>query len=257
MSPREAQASPNPSDSTPILRVTDLSKRYGTREAVKGISFEVHRGEIVALLGVNGAGKTTTLSMVMGVLKPSGGEVRIGGHDVFADRERALARTGFAAVYAPLPGNLSVRQNLKFFGHLFDVTPLDARVEEALASLHLGRFAETKCGVLSSGEQTRAALAKAMLHRPELLLLDEPTASLDPATAQDIRKMLRASVEGGEMGVLWTSHNMAEVEEVADRVLFLADGKLLLSGAPKQLVADSQHASLEALFVAIARGGKI
>lgn len=146
-----------------------------------------------------------------------------------------MERTNFAAVYAPLPGNLTVEQNLRFFGMIYGVRPLTQRIEELLEQFDLKAFRETKCGVLSSGEQTRAGLAKAMLNRPDLLLLDEPTASLDPSTAREIRARIRGFVDAGGGGVLWTSHNMYEVEDVCDRVLFLSHGKidqLYCFGAP-------------------------
>lgn len=236
----------------PALSVTGLSKRYGANMAVDGIGFEVARGEIVGLLGPNGAGKTTTINMVLGVLEPDGGKVHIGGHDVVTERSAALERTNFAAVYAPLPGNMTVTQNLRFFGMLYGVKQLSARIETLLAEFDLERFRHTKCGVLSSGEQTRVALAKAMLNTPELLLLDEPTASLDPATAHDIRARIRLFAQAGS-GVLWTSHNMHEVEAMCDRVLFVSKGRILLAGNPKSLPAEHGKATLEELFIAVAR----
>ncbi len=242
-----------PGSSTPVLSVVELQKRYGENAAVDGVSFEVRRNEIVGLLGPNGAGKTTTLNMVLGVLEPTSGSIRIEGLDVATRRSEALALTNFAAVYAPLPGNLTVQQNLKIFGLIYGVRELARRIEELLEQFELRRFRDTRCGVLSSGEQTRVALAKAMLNQPQLLLLDEPTASLDPATARDVRTRIRETASQGERGVLWTSHNMYEVEEVCDRVLFLSRGKLLLEGNPRTLPADHGKATLEELFIAVAR----
>ncbi len=237
----------------PVLSTTSLRKRYGEMLAVDGVSFDVSRGEIVGLLGPNGAGKTTIISMVLGVLQPTSGAIRIDGADLSAHRSAALEWTNFAAVYAPLPGNLTVEQNLLFFGRLYGVAGLRARIEQVLAELDLVRFRDTKCGFLSSGEQTRVGLAKAMLNRPRLLLLDEPTASLDPASAREIRARIRgfAAREGG--AVLWTSHNMYEVEEVCDRVLFLSRGRILLEGDPRTLPRQHGRETLEDLFVAVAR----
>jgi ABC-2 type transport system ATP-binding protein len=223
-----------------ILSVTDLRKSYGTTVAVDGISFSVAPREIVGLLGPNGAGKTTTINMLLGVLAPSAGVIRIDGHDLATERRQALTRTNFAAVYAPLPGNLTVAQNLRIFGMLYGVANLARRIDELLEQFELGGFRDTKCGVLSSGEQTRVCLAKAMLNTPMLLLLD-------------VRTKIRRSTASGVGGVLWTSHNMYEVEEVCDRVLFLSHGRVLLEGNPRTLPAEHGKATLEELFITVAR----
>lgn len=246
-------AVPSRSDAPLVLAVDGLRKRYGDTPAVDGVTFGVGRNEIVGLLGPNGAGKTTIINMLLGVLAPSAGTIRIEGVDLARERSRALACTNFAAVYAPLPGNLTVWQNLRIFGLLYGVPGLRERLEALLAQFELARFRDVKCGVLSSGEQTRVALAKALLNRPQLLLLDEPTASLDPATAQDIRARIRAATAAGTGGVLWTSHNMHEVEEVCDRVLLLSRGRLLLEGDPRVLPGAHGRSSLEELFIAVAR----
>jgi ABC-2 type transport system ATP-binding protein len=231
----------------------DLRKQYGNTLAVDGISFDVRRNEIVGLLGPNGAGKTTTINMILGVLEPSSGAIFIEGINIATHRTKALERTNFAAVYAPLPGNLTVYQNLRIFGLIYGVKHLSKRIEELIRDFELERFRHVKCGVLSSGEQTRVGLAKAMVNRPQLLLLDEPTASLDPATARDIRIKIRDFALQGTGGVLWTSHNMYEVEDVCDRVLFLSHGKILLEGDPKTLPREHGLESLEELFITVAR----
>lgn len=238
---------------TAILSVRNLSKNYGQKRTVQGISFEVRQNEIVGLLGPNGAGKTTTINMILGLVTPSGGEILMSGHNIAQKRANAIAQTNFAAVYSPLPGNLTVAQNLKIFGLLYSVKSLAARIETLLEEYDLIQFRDTKCGVLSSGEQTRVSLAKAMLNQPPLLLLDEPTASLDPATARDIRSRIRSFASGGTSSVLWTSHNMLEVEEMCDRVLFMSKGEILLSGNPKTLPQEHGKSSLEELFIAVAR----
>lgn len=235
-----------------MLSVVDLRKQYGATVAVDGVSFEVKRNEIVGLLGPNGAGKTTTINMILGVLEPTSGTIRVEGLDISTKRSEALERTNFAAVYAPLPGNLTVVQNLRFFGLIYGVKDLSARIETLLEQYDLLPFRHVKCGVLSSGEQTRVSLAKAMLNRPALLLLDEPTASLDPAIAREIRIKIREYAAAGEVGVLWTSHNMYEVEDVCDRVLFLSHGKILLQGDPRTLPATHGKESLEELFITVA-----
>ncbi|MGZ8938901.1 MAG: ABC transporter ATP-binding protein [Limisphaerales bacterium] len=236
-----------------VLSIQGLSKSYGDKIAVDGISFSVRRNEIVGLLGPNGAGKTTTINMVLGVLAPTSGSIHIDGIDLGRDRSRAMARTNFAAVYAQLPGNLSVYENLRVFDMIYAVRDLSACIEKVIEQFDLQKFRKTKTGVLSSGEQTRVSLAKAMINNPELLLLDEPTASLDPATARDIRGRIREFAHAGTAGVLWTSHNMYEVTEVCDRVLFLSHGKVLLEGDPKTLPAEHGKESLEDLFVTVAR----
>ncbi len=241
------------SETPTVLSVTGLRKQYGDLVAVDGISFEVRGGEIVGLLGPNGAGKTTTISMILGVLEPTAGEIRIEGVDLAARRSQALELTNFAAVYTPLPGNLTVEQNLRIFGLLYGVRKLTTRIATLLQQFDLEAFRDVKCGALSSGEQTRVSLAKAMINAPNLLLLDEPTASLDPATARDIRARIREFAAQGRTGVLWTSHNMHEVEEVCDRVLFLSRGRILLEGDPKRLPAEHGKDNLEELFITVAR----
>ena len=231
----------------------DLRKSYGDVAAVDGVSLDVGGGEIVGLLGPNGAGKTTIINVILGVLDPTAGEIRIAGENLAENRSRALARTNFAAVYATLPGNLTVTENLRFFGMIYEVKNLSQAIEASLKEFGLERFRDVKCGVLSSGEQTRVSLAKALLNRPQLLLLDEPTASLDPATAHDAREIIRAFASRHRGGVLWTSHNMYEVEDVCDRVLFLSRGKILLEGDPKTLPREHGKATLEELFISIAR----
>ncbi len=235
------------------LRVTRLRKTYGSMVALDGLSFTVGAGEIVGLLGPNGAGKTTTINMILGVLEPTAGDIRIDEIDLAAARARALARTNFAAVYAALPGNLTVGENLRFFGLLYGIRSLRGRVDELLEEFDLLRLRDTRCGLLSSGEQTRAALAKALLNKPLLLLLDEPTASLDPSAAQIIREKIRTLAIRDRCGILWTSHNMNEVEAVCDRVLFLSRGKVLLQGDPRTLPREHGALNLEQLFIRVAR----
>ncbi|HZZ83953.1 MAG TPA: ABC transporter ATP-binding protein [Anaeromyxobacteraceae bacterium] len=239
--------------SAPVLSVEALRKVYDGCVAVDGLTFRVERGETVGLLGPNGAGKTTTINAILGVLAPTAGRIRVDGCDLASQRSQALARTNFAAVYAPLPGNLTVEQNLRVFGLMYGVADLGGRVEELLSQLDLVRFRRTKCGLLSSGEQTRVALAKALVNRPRLLLLDEPTASLDPATAREVRARIRTLAAERQGGMLWTSHNMYEVQEVCDRVLFLSHGRILLEGDPRTLPSEHGKATLDDLFVAVAR----
>ena len=236
-----------------VLSVGKLSKAYGKTRAVDGISFLVRPREIVGLLGPNGAGKTTTINMLLGVLEPDSGSIEVDGIGLSAGRSRSMSRTNFAATYAPLPGNLTVVENLRVFGLLYGVRDLSATINRLVQQFDLKAFCNTKCGALSSGEQARAALAKAMLNSPRLLLLDEPTASLDPAVAREIRIIIRSFAAAGTGGVLWTSHNMYEVTDVCDRVLFMSHGRILLEGNPRTLPAMHGKESLEELFVAVAR----
>jgi ABC-2 type transport system ATP-binding protein len=237
----------------PALRAVGLRKAYGTMIALEDLSFTVMPGEILGLLGPNGAGKTTTINMILGVLQPTAGSVHIAGIDLAKNRARALARTNFAAVYATLPGNLTVAENLTFFGLLYGIESLRRRVAELIEEFDLAHLRDTKCGLLSSGEQTRAALAKALLNKPQLLLLDEPTASLDPSAAQLIREKIKHLATRDGCGILWTSHNMNEVESVCDRVLFLSHGKGLLEGDPHTLPQAHGSSTLEELFIRVAR----
>ncbi len=230
-------------DSSIVLRVKDLVKEYGGTKAVAGVSFEVRAGEIVGLLGPNGAGKTTTINMILGVLEQTSGTIEI------PDK----AQMNFAAVYSNVPGNLTVRQNLKVFGLLYGVRNLKARIETLLTEFSLEQFANTRAGVLSSGEQTRVALAKAIINEPKLLLLDEPTASLDPSAAHIIRDKVKEIAKQKQAAILWTSHNMHEVEAVCDRVLLFSHGKILLEGDPRTLPAQYGKANLEELFITAAR----
>ena len=236
----------------PILSVSNISKTYSEKTAVDGISFEANSGEIVGLLGPNGAGKTTTINMLMGVLSATTGVITINNFDIAKHHSQALRYTNFAAVYAPLPGNLTVEQNLKIFGLIYTVKNLTVRIEELLEEFGLKDYRETKTGALSSGEQTRVSLAKAMLNKPKLLLLDEPTASLDPSTAREVRQKIKKFASEGT-AVLWTSHNMYEVEEVCDRVMFMSRGKILMEGDPRTLPDEHGKTSLEELFITVAR----
>ncbi len=242
-----------PTDTKPVLELRNLSKTYGETVAVNDVSFVVRLNEIVGLLGPNGAGKTTTINMILSVLEPTNGSIRIGEYDVASKRSEALLQTNFAAVYAQLPGNLTVSQNLYIFGLIYGVPDLRERIKELVAEFELEKFINVKCGVLSSGEQTRLNLAKALLNKPNLLLLDEPTASLDPSMAQIVREQIKNYAASGAGGVLWTSHNMYEVADVCDRILFLSHGKILLEGNPKTLPQEHGKKNLEELFIAVAR----
>jgi ABC-2 type transport system ATP-binding protein len=236
-----------------ILNVKNLSKTYQKIAAVQDISFSVKSGEIIGLLGPNGAGKTTTLNMILGILEPSSGSIEIMGRRMKDNAEEICRKMNFAAVYTHVPANLSVMQNLKVFGLLYDVPNLAGKIELLLEEFDLAKFRKTKAGFLSSGEMARLNLAKALINDPQLLLLDEPTASLDPSVAGDVREKIRNYSKKTGAAVVWTSHNMNEIEKMCNRVLFLSRGRILLSGNPKTLPSQNGKNDLEELFIAVAR----
>ncbi|HAR96108.1 MAG TPA: ABC transporter ATP-binding protein [Deltaproteobacteria bacterium] len=236
-----------------VLTTTNLTKQYGPIRAVDRISFSVSAGEIVGLLGPNGAGKTTTINMILGILQPTEGSITILDKDMRKWRSEIGKSTNFAAVYAHMPANLSVWQNLYVFGLLYEIRDLKQRIEGLLDEFDLRLFRNTKAGLLSSGELSRLNLAKAVMNEPRLLLLDEPTASLDPSVSQLIRDRIQAYTARTGAAILWTSHNMTEIEAVCNRVLFLSKGKILLCGDPATLPAEHGKEDLEELFIAVAR----
>jgi ABC-2 type transport system ATP-binding protein len=240
-------------DNELILNVKGLVKEYGALRAVDHISFSVTAGKIFGLLGPNGAGKTTTINMILGILEPTQGLIEIFGKNMKGHRSEISKNINFAAVYAHMPANLTVWQNLYVFGLLYEVGGLKERIRSLLREFDLVNFADTKAGLLSSGESCRLNLAKAILNRPRLLLLDEPTASLDPSHSQLIRQRIVEYAERTKAAILWTSHNMQEIEAVCDQVLCLSHGRILLSGSPKTLPSEYGKKDLEELFITIAR----
>jgi ABC-2 type transport system ATP-binding protein len=237
----------------PALEVTDLVKEFGPLRAVDHISFSVASGEIVGLLGPNGAGKTTTINMILGILKSTSGTITVSGNQSGHTSSHINNMVNFAAVYAHMPANLTVRQNLYVFSLLYSVKNVKDRINQLLTEFDLESFAHTRAGLLSSGELSRLNLAKAIINKPQLLLLDEPTASLDPSISQTIRKKIKDYVTNTRAAVLWTSHNMNEIETVCNRVFFLSHGKILLSGDPRTLPGLHGKTDLEELFIAVAR----
>jgi ABC-2 type transport system ATP-binding protein len=236
-----------------ILNITGLTKEYASFRAVDGISFSVHEGEVVGLLGPNGAGKTTTINMILGILKPTAGSIEVLGQTLQKHRSEISGKINFAAVYAHVPANLTVRQNLYVFALLYGVTSIKRRISVIMEEFDLMDFADTKAGLLSSGELSRLNLAKALMNEPKLLLLDEPTASLDPSISRLVRDKIKEYAVKTRAGILWTSHNMNEIEAVCDRVLFLSHGTILLSGDPTALPAAHGKKDLEELFITVAR----
>ncbi len=237
----------------PILEIKNLSKNYNNLVAVDDISFFIRKGEIVGLLGPNGAGKTTTIDMILGVVEPTGGDVFIMGENIKQHRSEVLEQVNFTAVSANIPGNISIKENLLIFGMLYDIKNLRRRIKEVIKQFNLEKHINTNVGVLSSGEQTRVNLAKAVLNNPKLILLDEPTASLDPHISLMVREMIIEYANKNEAAILWTSHNMQEVETVCNRIIFISRGKIILEGDPKKLPLQYNKNNLEKLFVHIAK----
>ncbi len=237
----------------PVIEVAGLSKRFGATLAVAGIDGVVRAGETVGLLGGNGAGKTTTIAMLLGLLVPTAGSIRILGHDMARDRFSALARMNFSSPYVALPSRLTVAENLRVYGHLYGVRRIGRRIEELAAQLDLADLLARPAGQLSAGQKTRVALAKSLINRPDVLLLDEPTASLDPDTGDLIRGWLeRYRAESG-CTILLASHNMAEVERLCGQVLVMKQGRIVDRGTPASLLERYGRDDLEEVFLDIAR----
>ena len=237
-----------------VITVSDLTKRYDDTLAVDRVSFTVARGATLGLLGGNGAGKTTTIAMLLGLLVPTAGKITILGHDMARDRFAALARMNFSSPYVALPGRISVRENLQVYGHLYGVPRTDRRIAELAEELDLAGLLDRPAGELSAGQKTRVALAKSLINKPDVLLLDEPTASLDPDTGDMVRSWLeRYRAETG-CTILLASHNMAEVERLCSDVVMLKKGRIVDHGTPQQLLDRYGREDLEDVFLDIARG---
>jgi ABC-2 type transport system ATP-binding protein len=241
-------------DATPILEADQLVKRFGDFTALDGLSFTVGQGESLGLLGVNGAGKTTAMNLLLGLTTPTSGMIRMFGLDLWKHRIEILKQVNFSSAYTSLPSNLLVWQNLTVFAKLYGVPHPKARIDELLELLDITHLRKSVTGKLSAGESTRVNLAKALLNKPRLLLLDEPTASLDPDIADRVRKLLRKLQKETGLSVLYTSHNMRDIEEVCDRLIFLHGGKVLAEGTPGDIHARFNRTSLEDLFIGVARG---
>ncbi|HEY1258194.1 MAG TPA: ABC transporter ATP-binding protein [Stellaceae bacterium] len=239
--------------SEPAVKIDNLVKRYPTAVAVDGISFTVARGVTAALLGGNGAGKTTTLAILLGLLLPTSGKVRIFGEDIVRHRYRVLPRMNFSSPFVDLPHRLTVRQNLLIYARLYGLAQRRRRIAALAADLQIETFLDRPAGKLSAGQKTRVALAKALLNEPELLLLDEPTASLDPDTGDWVRRYLESWRESTGATILMASHNMAEVERLCSDVLMMKEGRIVDRGSPHALVDRYGRANLEEVFLHIVR----
>ncbi len=240
-----------------MIEVSHLTKRFAEVTAVDDLSFSVRRGEIFGLLGPNGAGKTTTIQLLLGLTTPTSGQTTVLGLDVQKHRRAVLARVNFSSAYIALPSNLTVRQNLRVFARLYGIRGADERVGALLEHFEIPSIADRPTGALSSGQLTRVNLCKAFINDPEVLFLDEPTASLDPDIADKVRTALRRLRQERGVTIVYTSHNMQEIELMCDRVLFLARGRAVTEGSPREVIERSKGASLEEVFIAIARDGEV
>jgi ABC-2 type transport system ATP-binding protein len=243
------------SASNAVLEVEHLTKRFDGVTAVDDVSFSARPGEILGLLGPNGAGKTTTIQLLLGLTTPTSGSIRLFGLELPRHRREILQRVNFSSAYISLPFNLSVRENLNVFARLYGVRDRERRIRELLELFEIAEVAATVTGKLSSGQVTRVNLCKAFLNDPEVLFLDEPTASLDPDIAEKVRGALKLVQRERGVTIIYTSHNMHEVELVCDRVIFLSRGRLVAEGTPREIIEKADKESLEQVFITIARSG--
>ncbi len=239
----------------PVLEVENLTKRFRSTLAVDGVSFSVRAGETIGILGPNGAGKTTTIHMILGLVTPTAGSVRILGRDPHTDRG-ALQNVGFSATYVSFPQTLTVRENLKVYALLYGVRDGIGRIDHLLERLGISHLRDRPTRGLSSGQATMVHLAKSLLHGPRLLLLDEPTASLDPDAADRARRQMEEFAREEGMTLLITSHNMREIAEMCDRILFIREGRVVAEGSTDELSARFAAADLEEVFLKVARAGE-
>ena len=235
------------------IEVINLSKSYKLKKAVKNVSFKINENEIVGLLGPNGCGKTTTIAMILGLLKPSSGQVLINGMDIENHRISLLHKMNFISPYIELPKKLTVKQNLIVYGKLYSVKNLNERIDFLANKLRLDEFLNSITGELSSGQKNRVSLAKALINNPTILLLDEPTASLDPETGDFIRTFLENYKQEKKISILLASHNMNEVKRLCDSVLMMKDGIIIDSGTPDQLIIKHGRKNLEEVFLQLVR----
>jgi len=240
--------------SSPAIDAAHLVKVYKTTRAVDDVSFRIARGSITGLLGGNGAGKTTTIAMIMGLVLPTSGRIQVLGHPMPDQSAAVLGRMNFESPYVDMPMRLTVRQNLTIFGKLYAVKDLKERIAQLASDLDLGEFLDRANGKLSAGQKTRVALAKALINQPELLLLDEPTASLDPDTADWVRQHLADYRTTHGATILLASHNMLEVERLCDRVIIMKRGRIEDDDSPDQILVRYNRATLEEVFLDVARG---
>ena len=235
------------------IEIKNLAKLYGSKMAVKDISFSIKENEILGLLGPNGCGKTTTIGMILGLLKPSGGEIKINGEKIEENRENILKKINFISPYIELPKKLTVKQNLIVYGKLYDIDNLNGRIEYLTNKLKIQDLLDRVTGELSSGQKNRIALAKALINKPKVLLLDEPTASLDPEIGDYVRTFLENYIKKNNVSILLASHNMNEVTRLCSSILMMKDGEIIDSGKPTDLISKHGRENLEEVFLKLAR----
>ena len=235
------------------LEVINLSKCYNNNKAVKNISFKVNKNEIIGILGPNGCGKTTTIGMILGLLKPTNGSVLINGKEIEIERVNLLSDLNFISPYIELPKKLTVKQNLKVYGKLYDVKKLDSKIDYLSDKLRLGKIIDKITGELSSGQKNRVSLAKSIINDPKVLLLDEPTASLDPETGDFVRTFLENYQNEKGASILLASHNMLEVERLCSSVFMMNEGNIVDRGSPKELIKKHGRKNMEEVFLKLTR----
>ncbi len=237
----------------PLVSVNNLSKKFSSFKAVKEISFNIDENEILGLLGPNGCGKTTTIGMMLGLLKPTSGEVIINGLNVEKNRIELLKKMNFISPYIELPKKLTVRENLLVYGKLYSVEKIKNRIDYLTETLRLNKFINKKTGELSSGQKNRVSLAKAVINDPDILLLDEPTASLDPETGDFVRTFIEKLSSEKKMSILLASHNMDEVKRLCRSILMMKDGKIIDRGTPSEMIKKHGKKNLEEVFLKLNR----
>ena len=235
------------------LEVINLSKSYNAKEAVKDISFRINRNEIIGILGPNGCGKTTTIGMILGLLKPSQGKVLINGIEIENNRVDLLNKLNFISPYIELPKKLTVRQNLEVYGRLYDIKNLKGKIDYLCEKLRLNELINKITGELSSGQKNRVSLAKSIINDPTVLLLDEPTASLDPETGDFVRNFLEEYQKENQTSILLASHNMIEVERLCSSVLMMNNGSIIDKGSPEELIEKHGRKNMEEVFLKLTR----
>lgn len=243
--------------SKPILEVRELHRTFGERVAIEKLNFTVQPGEVLGLLGANGAGKTTVMGCILGLVKPTSGSIRVFDMDPYHDRIKVLRRLNSSSAYSDLPANLLVWQNLYVFAKIYGVKNASSKIDELLEMFEISHLKKRVTGHLSAGESTRVHLCKALINDPELLLLDEPTASLDPDIADKVRKIIRRVQQERNIGILYTSHNMRDIEEVCDRVVFMHRSKVVAEGTTQEIIHQFEEQTMEAVFIRIVRDGNL